>query len=429
MAKKIRFPLKMKNGTEVRTLEELRENFDIESVLGYFADGKLQTWLADRYYDVEAAKVAELDPDSDNFKAKLCEVLGVPYIENPNEEIDLDYINRRNEKKAVLSQLTDDTELLNNIDSVALNQDDLLDCYDMGLSTIYLVGDTLFSIPVSVTNVTYIGRLGAKAEIRSAGDIDFKEKNISFEGISFIGDIKPVTSNNSDVVSSNRIVDRNNVPECDGTNFKELLELAKGGNVSAQFEIGKFLYEQEEHKLGEKWLIKSIEGNCAKAMYYCALFRENQNLNGKKGVNYMLTAAKNGYVPAQYLISQIYGRLAYVYRQKENRTLEYKWLNKAAENGHIIAQKWLGKYLYDGHFGVKKIDEAVMWLTKVAECGDIEAQRTLGHIFFDQKNKEKAIEWLTKASENGDEISDKYLEQIKQGRTCLTGAGTFTRFR
>ncbi len=47
MARKIRFPLRMKNGAEVRTLEELRENFDLESVLGYYTDGKLQTWLAD----------------------------------------------------------------------------------------------------------------------------------------------------------------------------------------------------------------------------------------------------------------------------------------------------------------------------------------------------------------------------------------------
>ena len=57
MAKKIRFPLQMKDGAAVRTLEELREHFDLESVLGYFSDGKLKTWLADRYYD-EMAQLA-----------------------------------------------------------------------------------------------------------------------------------------------------------------------------------------------------------------------------------------------------------------------------------------------------------------------------------------------------------------------------------
>lgn len=39
MARKIRFPLKMKNGAEVRTLDELKANFDLESILGYFTDG------------------------------------------------------------------------------------------------------------------------------------------------------------------------------------------------------------------------------------------------------------------------------------------------------------------------------------------------------------------------------------------------------
>ena len=191
MARKIRFPLKMKNGAEVRSLDELKENFDLESVLGYFMDGKLATWLADRYYDIEAQKVSEFDADSSNLKAQLCAVFGIEFVEEQADNIDIDVINRRNEKKNILSQLTDDAEVLNNIDSVALNQDDLLDCYDMGLSTIYLVGDTVFSVSVSVTNVTYIGFCGAKVEIRATGDVDFNDRNIVFKDISFVGDIRP----------------------------------------------------------------------------------------------------------------------------------------------------------------------------------------------------------------------------------------------
>ncbi len=191
MARKIRFPLKMKNGAEVRTLEELRNNFDLESVLGYFMDGKLATWLADRYYDIESQKVSELNANSSDLKAQLCAVFGIEFAEEQADNIDIDVINRRNEKKNILSQLTDDAEVLSNINSVALNQDDLLDCYDLGLSTIYLVGDTVFSIPVSVTNVTYIGLCGAKAEIRATDDVDFNEKNIVFKDISFVGDIRP----------------------------------------------------------------------------------------------------------------------------------------------------------------------------------------------------------------------------------------------
>ncbi len=197
MAKKIRFPLKMKNGAEVRTLDELKENFDLESVLGYFTDGKLATWLEDRYYDVEAQKVSKLDANSSDLKSQLCAILGVKYAEAQEDDIDIDVINRRIEKKNILAQLIDNTEALENIDSVALNQDDLLNCYDLGLGTIYLVGDTVFSIPVSVTNVTYIGLCGAKVEIRATGNVDFNEKNIVFRDIGFVGDIRPASPEES----------------------------------------------------------------------------------------------------------------------------------------------------------------------------------------------------------------------------------------
>lgn len=41
MAKKM-FALKMK-GVEIRTLDELRNNFDLEDVVGYFKTGELLT--------------------------------------------------------------------------------------------------------------------------------------------------------------------------------------------------------------------------------------------------------------------------------------------------------------------------------------------------------------------------------------------------
>ena len=427
MARKIRFPLKMKNGAEVRTLDELKANFDIESVLGYFTDGKLATWLADRYYDTEAAKVSELNSDSDDFKVKLCEVLGILYTENPNEETDLDYINRRNEKKAVLSQLTDEAELLNNIDSVALNQDDLLDCYDMGFSTIYLVGDTVFSIPVSVTNVTYIGHYGAKAEIRATGDIDFNEKNIVFKDISFVGEIIPETEKKVDQDNSISLSFSNCSLECDGTNFKEILELAKNGNAEAQYEIGKFLYEYAFDELAEYWLKKSIEDNYSKAMYYYSLYVIDRKREGNKAKEYMLMAAKNGYVPAQYELSRMYGRDAYKYGCKQNDVKAYEWLKKAAENGHLVAQMAIAELLYDRYniFRERKADEAIIWFTKAAEqvenCPDIlsEICQILGKCYFELEDENKAIEWFTKAIENGDKESVNYLKRVKEGASFL----------
>mgnify|MGYP003323429673 CR=1 FL=1 len=45
----------------------------------------------------------------------------------------------------------------------------------------------------------------------------------------------------------------------------------------------------------------------------------------------MIDAANKGYVPAQYMLSRIYGRDAYLYRLRENKELEYQWVKKAAK--------------------------------------------------------------------------------------------------
>ena len=44
----VKFPLIMSDGTPVRTIEELREHFDLEAVLGYYSNGRLIKWLEDR---------------------------------------------------------------------------------------------------------------------------------------------------------------------------------------------------------------------------------------------------------------------------------------------------------------------------------------------------------------------------------------------
>lgn len=77
--KKVKFALVMKAGAEARTLEELREAFDLESVMGYLLDGRLGRWLEDRNYEVERKAVAALSGDSQDVGEKLCHIFQVPY--------------------------------------------------------------------------------------------------------------------------------------------------------------------------------------------------------------------------------------------------------------------------------------------------------------------------------------------------------------
>ena len=184
MARIIRFPLKMKNGAEIRTLDELKENFDLESVLGYFTDGKLATWLADRYYDEKAAAVSALSADMTDLNAKLCEILEVEY-KAEGDEFNLEKIQRNNEKYKILCTITSDREILDNTDIVAMNQDDLYDILDEDTEKIYLYGEK-FEIPFGRKSICYIGINNPLVIIDNTKFADdFDEAGIKFKNVTF----------------------------------------------------------------------------------------------------------------------------------------------------------------------------------------------------------------------------------------------------
>lgn len=182
MAKKIRFTLEMKDGVKVGTLEELQNNFDMECIVGYFLDGKLVKWLESRYFEELAEKVGALDKDAPDFHRQLCEILGVAY-EGTDDEIDVDALERLNEKRAKLQQLTDDEKILSHAGQVAFSQEELAELIDEDEAKIYLCGEK-FTIPVKVENRTYIGIIG-KPEISIAAETkeELAEKNIVLENV------------------------------------------------------------------------------------------------------------------------------------------------------------------------------------------------------------------------------------------------------
>ena len=102
----VKFPLKMSDGAMVRSIEELREPFDLTTVLSYYDNGRLVKWLENGYYDEEAGKVAALDSFSDSFKEELCAVLGVSYSENETEQVTLADVSDRNQRLERLKQYT-----------------------------------------------------------------------------------------------------------------------------------------------------------------------------------------------------------------------------------------------------------------------------------------------------------------------------------
>ena len=168
-----KFTITMADGYKVNILEELKEHFDINIVMGCFNDGRLLRWLKDR---------SRLDR---NLAEKLCAVFD---LEPNGKSLPLWIIEITNRLR---NNYTNDENLLNKIKQelltetaqVAFEQKEL-DEHVKNFGKIYLVS-SYFTVPLDMRNKTYIG-IGEKttAFIDSKGYINRNSRNIEFENIS-----------------------------------------------------------------------------------------------------------------------------------------------------------------------------------------------------------------------------------------------------
>ena len=203
---KIRFPLELADGTKARSLEDLKDRFDLESVLTYYSNGKLLTWLQDRFLEDEVDAIAALDDTAPDFQEKLCAIFGVEYT----EPVDMETLARRQERIEKLKQYTDDDEVIKNVDLVAFDQEELADRLNEGCERIYLCGDN-FIIPSSEKGKPYIGVKEPKIQISGKPD-DFNSLGISLTGCT-------VADSTADVVSPSSAA-------------KKEVECTNSGNIS-----------------------------------------------------------------------------------------------------------------------------------------------------------------------------------------------------
>lgn len=184
--KKLRFPLKMENGTEVRTLEELREHFSLSEVWQYYENGKLVTWLRDRYLEDLAEAVEALDGEEAN--RRLCEIFGVPYEEVSEERLEETTEHRR--KLALLREKCSEPEYEGVVDRIAFDQEDLYDLLDAGETEIYLLGES-FSVPGAKRGMRYIGINQPTVVISAKDPVDLEDYDIWCVNCVLVGGYKP----------------------------------------------------------------------------------------------------------------------------------------------------------------------------------------------------------------------------------------------
>lgn len=379
MARKIKFALEMADGTKVRSnLEELREHFDLESIMGYYLSGKLQEWLEDRYYEKEADEVANINKDDEDVRVRICEIFGIEPPESNN--LSINSIERLNEKKAMLRQVTDDVTIIEHAAQVAFNQEELAELIEENESIIYLCGKE-FTIPTKVTNKTYIGVNNPKISINIKSHQELLDRKIILK----------------DVI----------LPEClSEKNVKTKQE------IKAEVEIQSLsLYERTKQLYGKE------EADAEKMYLEC----DYDGLLDK-----FINLSNSGVERANYFIVQMYWGS---YGDAVLETNTNSEARQICDNCSDTLAKVQGSYIHNKETGefASVVDSIIDELRKMADAGDPFACFEIDGVYrsgYTQITQEEANEYLNKASELGNndatfwiarraEIAGEYEKAIK----------------
>ena len=422
MAKKIRFPLKM-NGTDVRTIEELRANFNLESVLGYFANGKLSTWLKDRYYDNEADAIDELSPTDKKLSKKTCSILKVEYSEEVSD-IDIESVKRRNEKIALLKQLDESERLIANVDAVAFNQDDLLDILDTGTEKMIYLCQGDFEVPLTIKDITYVGIDNPSVLLRAYDNVDFSSLNLKFVDIYYGWDTSSVSSADNLYQAENlfnlgkydestkmleKLVRTDNPRAC--WLLRVILYFVKTERDKAAEDLGKKSADLgyiiacknyiSDAKISLRTLERLSEKGDAIATNSIGIIKESETK-----VEYYKKAIEQGYFLSEFNLGDCYYNGDGV---EQDLTLAAKWYEKAAERGHKFAQNSIGNCYYYGNGVEENKEKAVYWYKKATESGIADACESLAKCYDlgdgVEQNYQKSIEWRQKGAKLGNILS------------------------
>ncbi|SDZ94356.1 tetratricopeptide repeat protein [Selenomonas ruminantium] len=385
MAKKIKFTLEMKDGVQARTLEDLQENFDMEKVVGYFTDGRLQTWLEERYYEDEAEAVSKMSKDATDFHKKLCEALGVAVVEEELSAIDIEEVERRKQRLENLRQYTAEKNILDKVDFVAFNQEELGDLLSDGVSEIILCNGS-FRIPLKQKNKKYIGVGRVEAVIKSEEKVDFSALGISFVNVKF--DEK--------------------YDKLENQSGAQLYEMAKKEeNIEKSIELLKMASDKGDatamHELGMKYM----NGDGVEEDY-------------NKGIEFFEKSAQLGNADAMLDMGDAYFN-GITFEKNTERAFE--WYMKGADNGNAECMVIIAVRYVNGEWGEKNDKEAVRLLKKsLEEKNDFKSisMLYLGHIYGDENsdyyNPKEAFQWYKKSAKDDEDncywVGECYLKGI-----------------
>lgn len=392
VAKKLKFPLVLKDGYQVRTLEEMREHFDLEKVLNYYQNGKLLIWLSDRCYEKELKELQSINGTSPDLAKRLCDIFGVFNTSIGN--INLEEMMEKQERLERLKQYTFDTEILDHIKQVAFDQEELAELLDEGCDVIYLCGNK-FRIPLKLHNKHYIGVGKAKVVLTVDSTYDFKTTNIKFTNIDLI-DSKGNPFSTVSIKEAEQLYYSAQFQQA-----APLLEkLIEKGNNKARCILGE-MYMYSSFKSFPYDFNKGYELVCVGANegdILCVFWKASHTTDGFKNVyddllQGLINESKSGDALALYSLASYYEEDG----NNKNLELATKYYHESEKAGYWRAYRALGWNYRWGRGVPVDYYKAKEYYLKLAELDDSWAKIRLGELLFYQLNsQEEGVEWYRK---------------------------------
>ena len=181
--------------------------------------------------------------------------------------------------------------------------------------------------------------------------------------------------------------------------LKMHLIAANAGIQDAQMNLAYFYYRRDIYKDANKWTLTALQQDYKDPELRSSDFKFLRNqlrlnkldsVDLKKTLDYITNIANSGDVDAQY-------HLGDYYYGRSNDKESFKWLYKAALQGHSIAQNNVGTAYGYGEGVEKDLDKLLHWKTLAAKGGQETAQRDLVEMhtigYGVDKNLELAKYW------------------------------------
>lgn len=450
------------NGVKVETLDELRENYNINDMLQNFESKALHRWLASNCLFEELTKVEQIKANvSDEVNSVLMDILGVPekikqeFLEKKQQEQKqrenaqdyLDSIARLKELSEILQQSSYSEAEIDEFITLPvpvsefireLKQIPQLEVIVSKVKTLALTNmpakvklGTLYAKGVGVEkndDLAFIFyeqaaeqgdsygmnclascfRLGKGCEKNQEKYIELVKKSAALQN--------PVAINNFGVAYRTG----SGVEKSYDKANELFIQASKIGYALAYYNLG-WSYE---HGLGfEKNLAKAVQLYQEAAIKgdplgqtrlgVCYQFGKGIEKNLEKAVLLYRRAAEQESAEAQYNLGCCYETGTGV---TKNLVEAVQWYEKAANQGHARSQFSLG-LCYDFGEGVEKdYCKAVELYDQAANNGSIAAKRNLGFMYQYgngvEKDINKAIELYEEAANNNDNLAMQWLGDI-----------------